>query len=219
MKTSILKLNLLIALVILGFCMGYSQSKTTTPPQAAEAKKPMPRPSPFNPKSKFAPQVQYLMKFSGKWSADAAFTADGKTNTVKYQVIGRAVAEGEGLLVEESFNDSVMGKMRGVNLAAYDSLDGKIHWYSMSNQYAPHEHSGTWLSPDSLYLEHKSVRKGKSYSEKINFAFKGRDEMNLSFVASIDGKESEKVVAKFTRDLPPNAKKPEAPGTEKEKKE
>jgi hypothetical protein len=176
---------------------------------------------PFDAKSRFPAPVQYLMKFSGKWTAKAAFVSNGKTDSIEYTLIGRSIADGNGLLLEESYTDSIRGKMRGTNLAGYDSNDAKIHWYSVDNRGTTHEHTGEWVTADSLTLDHKSVKKGKNYREKINIAFKGRDEFYFAFTSNLDGKE-EKVIAVFTRVMP--AKRPVNPtpdrkSTEPEKKE
>jgi hypothetical protein len=211
----------LSALIVTSLITNVVNAQEKKPPvkpvPGAQARKAPSPVRPGAPLSKFALPVQYLMKFTGRWNSNAAFISDGKTDTVKYQFTARGTAEGYGLLLEESFSDSIKGKMRGVNLAAYDSLDGKIHWYSVTNQDGPHDHTGTWLSPDSLYLEHKSVRKGKTYAEKITFAFKGREELTLVFVATLDGKETQRINAVFQRDMPP-LKKP-TPAPEKEKKD
>jgi hypothetical protein len=208
---------LMIVFCLFGSAANAQEKKTPMKPGTkTQNKKVAPAHTPFNAKARFPLPLQYLIKFSGKWSADAVFVKEGKTYNVKYQVIARAVAEGNGILVEESFNDSTLGNMRGTSLASYDSLDSKVHWYTVSNDGVPHEHTGSWSSPDSFYMEHKSVRKGKTYTEKIHFAFKGRDELSFSFVATLDGKETERATAVFNRQMPPVKKEMNAaPAPEK----
>ncbi len=153
--------------------------------------------------SKVPAPVQNLMKFMGRWVGDIAVVTDGKTNKVEYHLVGRGTAGGYGIYLDESFRDSTLGDLKGSNLVGWDPNDEKIHWYSVDNQGTTHEHTGNWKGSDSLYLDHSSTRKGKAYKEKISLIFKGKEEIQFSLVATLDGKESEKATGVFVREKPP----------------
>lgn len=163
--------------------------------------------------------VKNLMKFNGRWVGNVTIVTEGKTHKVEYRLIGRSTAGGYGLYLDESFRDSLLGDMKASNLVGYDPNDEKIHWYSVDNHGSTHDHTGSWKSPDSLFMEHNGVRKGKSYQEKISVIFKGREEVQLSLVATLDGKESQKISGVFQREKPPVRTKAPAPPVQEEKKE
>ncbi|MES2620806.1 MAG: hypothetical protein V4615_08135 [Bacteroidota bacterium] len=163
--------------------------------------------------------VKNLMKFNGRWVGNVTIVTEGKTHKVEYRLIGRSTAGGYGLYLDESFRDSTLGEMKASNLVGYDPNDEKIHWYSVDNHGSTHDHTGSWKSPDSLFMEHSGVRKGKTYQEKISVIFKGKEEVQLSLVATLDGKESEKISGVFQREKPPVRTKAPAPPVKEEKKE
>mgnify|MGYP001546722830 CR=1 FL=1 len=165
-------------------------------------------------KFKFSVPVQNMMKFFGKWSGEMAIMKEGKSHKVAYQFIGRGAAEGNGVYIEEMYNDSILGKMRGGNLVGYDEADSKIHWFSVDNQNPPREFTGSWEGTDTLIISNKSMSKGKSYSEKIHFIFIGRDELHFSSVTTSEGKETAKASGTFNRDIPKPHKVPDASPTE-----
>ena len=111
-----------------------------------------------------------LMKFSGRWNGDITIIKDGKSHKVNYSMIGRVIAGGKGMYIEEAFSDSVLGDMKGANLVGYSKEDSKVHWYSIDGDGVPHDHVGVWKAPDSLSISHSGMRKGSSYSEKIEFS-------------------------------------------------
>ena len=133
--------------------------------------------------------IQNLMKFLGKWDADATFTIEGKAYKVVHSLNGTKTADGNGLSMEEWFTHPELGSMKGANLAGFDPFDSKIHWFSVDNMGTTHEHIGEWVTPDHLYVEHNGMRDGKNFIEKIDMTFKGADQMDLKLIATLDGKE------------------------------
>jgi hypothetical protein len=143
--------------------------------------------------------VKNLMKFLGKWKADASLIMDGKTYKVDYYVNCKKTADGNGLTADEDFASPDLGTLKGANLAGYDPYDSKIHWFSVDNMGTTHDHVGEWQTPDHLYMEHNSMREGKKFQEKLDFTFNGKDELNFRLVATLDGTEVERGEGVFHR--------------------
>jgi hypothetical protein len=130
--------------------------------------------------------VKNLAKFVGKWESNASLMAEGKTYKVLYKVDCRLIADGNGLYVDEWFSNKELGTLKGSDLFGYDPYDTKIHVYSVDNMGTTHEHTGEWLTPDHLYVEHNSVREGKKYVEKLDFTFAKKDELQFKLVGTLD---------------------------------
>ena len=145
--------------------------------------------------------IQNLMKFLGRWDADATLTLEGKTYKVVYSVNGKKTADGNGLDMDEWFTHADLGTLKGANLAGFNPYDSKIHWFSVDNMGTTHEHIGEWLTPDHLYIEHNSIRDGNNFVEKIDFTFTEKDIMDFKIVATLGGKEIERGEGIFHRKL------------------
>ena len=143
--------------------------------------------------------IQNLMKFLGRWDADATFIIEGKTYKVVHSLNGKKTADGNGLSIDESFTHPELGSLKGANLVGFNPYDSKIHWFSVDNMGTTHEHIGEWLTPDHLYIEHNGIRDGKNFVEKIDLTFKGKDQMDLKLVATLDGKEIERAEGIYHR--------------------
>lgn len=134
-----------------------------------------------------------LMRLEGHWEGQATLVLDGKTYTFPYHFDFKKTAGGSGLLMEEWFNSTELGKLSGTNLIGYNANDDKIHWFSVDNFGTTHDHTGTWKSREHFYMETTETIQKKKYVEKINLIFKGNDTLELSLLATLDGKEYEKV--------------------------
>jgi hypothetical protein len=151
------------------------------------------------------PQVKNLMKFLGRWEANATLTSQGKIYKGLYWVNCKKTADGNGIFAEEGFSNPEMGKMSGADLAGFDPYDSKIKWFSVDNMGTTHEHTGDWESPDHLIIEHYGTRDGKKYIEKIDFTFKTKEVMEFKLSGTLDGVEIEKGEGIFYR-KPANTK-------------
>lgn len=140
-----------------------------------------------------------LMRLEGHWEGQATLVLEGKTYTFPYHADFKKTAEGSGLLMEEWFNSAELGKLTGTNLIGYNANDGKIHWFSVDNFGTTHDHTGTWKGREHFYMETTETMQKKKYVEKINMIFKGNDTLELSLVATLGGKEYEKVSVTFQR--------------------
>lgn len=140
-----------------------------------------------------------LMRFEGDWEGKATLVLEGKTYTFLYHANFKKTADGTGLLMEEWFNSAELGKLMGTNLIGNNANDGKIHWFSVDNFGTTHEHIGIWKSREQFYMETTETIQNKKYVEKINMIFKGNDTLELSLLATLDGKEYEKVSDVFQR--------------------
>jgi len=136
-------------------------------------------------------QVKNLMKFLGRWEANASLTSQGKIYKGSYWVNCKKTADGNGIFAEEGFSNPEMGKMSGADLVGFDPYDSKIKWFSVDNMGTTHEHTGDWESPDHLFIEHDGTRDGKKYVEKIDFTFKTKDVMEFKLTGTLDGVEIE----------------------------
>lgn len=137
-------------------------------------------------------QIKNLMKFLGRWESDVSMTAEGKTYKVHYWVDCKKTADGNGLFADEGFSNNELGTLYGADLVGFDPYTSKIRWFSVDNMGTAHEHIGDWQTPDHLFIEHDGIRDGKKYVEKIDFEFKGDDQLNFKLVGTLDGIESEK---------------------------
>ena len=135
--------------------------------------------------------VQNLMKFLGNWEANAKLTMNGKIYKVFYSVDYKATAGGNGLYADNWFIQSELGTLEGVNLVGFDPNDSKIKWFSIDNKGTTHEHIGEWKTPEHLYIENNGIHDGKKYNERIDFNFKGKNEMDFKLVSTLDGIESQ----------------------------
>ena len=143
-------------------------------------------------KSEKPVEVTNLMKFVGNWQSDASLTSEGKTVTVDYWVNCKKTADGNGIFADEGFSNPEIGTMKGANLAGFDPYDSKVKWFSVDNMGTTHEHTGEWVSPDHLILEHDGMRDGKKYVEKLDFVFSGDDQLDFKLSGTLDGVEVEK---------------------------
>jgi hypothetical protein len=101
--------------------------------------------------------------------------------------------------MEEGFTDPALGTLVGNNLIGYNVHDGKIHWFSVDNFGTAHEHLGNWISEDHFYMEANEIQNKKKFLEKINLKFKGKNEVELTLIASLDGKVFEEIKVDFYR--------------------
>ncbi len=189
MKQSFIKTSTIVILALAALT-AFAQEK----PKPSTVK-PMPR-------QKNPVPVQNLMQFMGRWQAEAVLVIEGKIYKVNYNIAGRTIASGMGLLIDESFTDTALGSMKGTSLVGLNPNDSKIHWYSVDNMGNTHDHSGTWKTPENLVLEFIEMQGGKKYVEKIDFTFKSRNELLFTLLATLDGKEVKKANATFKRDIP-----------------
>ena len=141
-------------------------------------------------KSEKPDAVKNLEKFIGTWDGNATLTIDGVSHKFVYYVNCKMTSGGNGLRVMEWFTDKDLGSMKGDNLAGYNPYDMKIHWFSVDNMGTTHEHTGEWLSPDHLFMEHDGLQNGKSYIEKIDFTFVGKNEMSFKMRSTLDGADA-----------------------------
>ncbi len=169
---------LLAALLLIG--QSFNGTKATSEDPESKDKKP-----------EVPMAVQNLKKFVGDWQAKAKLTMEGKTYTVDYMVSCKETADGNGLYADEWFTDPVLGTMKGTDLVGYDPYDAKIKWYSVDNMGTTNEHVGEWKSPDHLFIVHNGMHKGKKFVDKLDFFFKGDDELEFKGVGTLDGVETQ----------------------------
>ncbi|MCX6221544.1 MAG: hypothetical protein NTZ69_11210 [Bacteroidia bacterium] len=135
--------------------------------------------------------IKNLMKFLGKWEADATFIMEGKTYKVLYLMSCIEAADGNGLYIEEGFTHPDLGVVKGANLVGFDSVDSEIKWFSVDNLGSAHEHIGVWKTPGHLGIEYNGIHDGKKYVEKVDFIFIGKDELDFKLSGTLDGVEIE----------------------------
>jgi len=140
-----------------------------------------------------------LMRFEGHWEGQATLILEGKTYRFLYHADFKKTSGGSGLLMEEWFSLEEIGKLMGTNLIGYNANDGKIHWFSVDNFGTTHDHIGTWKSREHFYMETTETMQNKKYVEMIDMIFKGNDTIEFSLLATLGGKEYEKINATFQR--------------------
>jgi hypothetical protein len=170
MKALFFKISLMTAVLITADMAAYSQAK----------------------KQELPAEVQYLMKFVGRWESQATLTADGKTQRVVYWINCRKTAGGSGIYMDEGFRSTETGTMSGADLAGFDPYDSKIKWFSIDNMGTTHEYIGEWQSPDHLFMEYTGTRDGKKYAERIDFTFKTPDVLEFKMVGTLDDVETDR---------------------------
>jgi hypothetical protein len=201
MKIRLLKISFMAA--IISFVALSAEGQETKPEMPSQEMKPeMSSPaekieSPAMGKAEMPVEVQNLMKFIGRWESEASLTMEGKTYKVMYWVDCKKTADGSGIFADEGFTNPELGTLSGADLAGYDPNDSKVKWFSVDNMGTTHEHIGEWKTPDHLYIEHNGLKNGQKYVEKIDFIFRGNDELDFKLTGTLDGVESEKAEGIF----------------------
>jgi len=142
-----------------------------------------------------------LMRLEGHWEGLANMMLEGKTYQFNYSAEFKKIADGQGLSMEEGFTDPGLGTLKGSNLIGFNANDGKIHWFSVDNFGTAHDHLGYWVSEDHFYMQANELQQKKKFVEKINMRFKGKNQMELTLVASLDGKVFEEIKVDFHRSV------------------
>jgi|WetSurMetagenome_2_1015567.scaffolds.fasta_scaffold871407_1 hypothetical protein len=137
-------------------------------------------------------------KYLGKWHSNVTFKSEGKTENMDYTIEYSSIADGHGVYMEETAK-SPEGLYKCGNMAGYDPYAKKLHWYSVDNMGTAHDHAFSWLAPDHFTLLHKSMRNGKEYTEKVDCRFTSDKSCDMVYVATLGGKETERMEGKFDR--------------------
>ncbi|MFZ0452736.1 MAG: hypothetical protein WCE54_18085 [Ignavibacteriaceae bacterium] len=147
------------------------------------------------------PQAQKnFMQFAGFWKLEnAKFTAGGETMTGTYTFDCSAVNDNTGILAHEKFETKNTGTMLGENLMGYDPNTGLVHLYSTDNMGTAHDHYGSWINPEHLFLQYQGVKDGKIYLEQIDMKFISPDKMELNLTGMLNGKPYSKFSGTFTK--------------------
>lgn len=143
-----------------------------------------------------------LMRLEGSWEGPARMMLEGKNYQFTYTAVFKKAADGMGLTMEEGFTHSELGTLKGSNLIGFNANDGKIHWFSVDNFGTAHDHLGHWISEDHFYMQAGEIQQKKKFVEKINMKFNGKNQLELSLTASLDGKVFEEIRVDFQR-IPP----------------
>jgi hypothetical protein len=151
--------------------------------------------------NKPADPIQKLMRLSGSWVSKCDMMYEGENYDIVYHVVFKPVSDGHGLLGEESFSGPVLGIYHGSSLIGFDPYDRKIHWYTVDNTGTTHDHVGNWTDPDQFEMVHKSTRDKKAYHEKLSIRFTGKDQYEVIFIATLDGKVIETLEGTFKREI------------------
>ena len=144
-------------------------------------------------------QLSYILKLEGNWVSNAAITMGDQTQKTIYYADFEKISDGSGLLMKEWCTIESAGKFTGTDLIGYDPNDGKIHWYTVDNMGTTHEHIGSFSDADHFTMQHKSMRDGKEFIENIVMTFTGKNSLHLEIIATLDGKQEEKIAGDFTR--------------------
>lgn len=129
-----------------------------------------------------------ILPLIGRWQGKASLTMEEKQYSLQYFMDYKTTSNGSGLVMDEWFNSPELGKLAGTNLIGYNANDKQIHWASVDNFGTTHTHTGYWKKPDLLYLEAKEMMGKSKFLEKINIQFLNSDQLNISLVATVDGK-------------------------------
>lgn len=151
--------------------------------------------------------IKNFMRLQGKWDSEATVTINGKTHFISYHIAVRRVADGSGFFMDEWFNDSTLGSMKGANMFGYNAEDKKVHWFSVDNMGTCHEHVGEWKDANHFSMKYDGMSEGKKFSETVEMAFKSDVEMDLKMVRTLDGKEVERDLGTFIKNVPIGIKK------------
>jgi hypothetical protein len=148
---------------------------------------------------KIDPGILNFSRCIGTWHSDFNSTMDGKATVVDYTVTFSSIASGNGIYMEERATSPEMGTYTCGNLIGYDPYGKRLHWFSVDNMGSTHDHSVVWKSPDHFVMSHSSMRNGKKYTEDLDGIIKSDRAMDLTFVAKLDGKVTEKGQGTFER--------------------
>ncbi len=108
------------------------------------------------------------LKVAGKWRFDRAAAGWGLKATLKMEI------EGFGLYEED-------------DLIGFDSSDGMVHLFTLTNTAAVHDHKGNWKNPRTLFLEYTGTQGGKKLTEEIGVKFSGLGQFSIKEIDKLDG--------------------------------
>lgn len=144
------------------------------------------------------PALERLMKLEGHWVGEARMVIEGKGYTVTYHADFRRTKDGSGLTMSEWFDSADLGSFRGENLIGYDPFTKRIRWFSVDNMGTAHEHAGDWTSETRYAMEHRGLRQGRKYLEKVSMEVQG-EALAVRMVGALGGKKTEELSGTFRR--------------------
>jgi hypothetical protein len=144
------------------------------------------------------PALERLMKLEGHWVGDTRAVIEGRSYTVTYHADFRRTKDGSGLEMSEWFDSAELGAFRGENLIGYDPFTRKIRWFSVDNMGTTHEHVGDWTSETRFAMEHRGVRQGRKYVEKLSMDVQG-EAIAVRLVGALGGKKTEELSGTLRR--------------------
>lgn len=146
--------------------------------------------------SQIPTQWSRTLQLTGYWEGPAVLILGGQSFNLTYHTDFKEAVDGNVLTMDEGFADPDLGELKGANLIGLNASDGLIHWFSADNFGTAHEHTGSWITPKHLYIEHQSTVGGQAYFEAINIRLRANDSRALvDLVATLDGDTVEVLTA------------------------
>lgn len=147
------------------------------------------------------PQAQKnLQRFVGNWVCkNISLTIGDKTYGGEYSFNCKTAIDGKGIYAEESYENTDLGKMHGLDMAGYDPNLQNIHWYTIDNQGICHDHIGYWTDKDHFYMEYQGIVEGTVYVEKIYFSFLSDNKVEFKLIGENNGVVTQKGFGEFVK--------------------
>jgi len=131
---------------------------------------------------------QLTQQFVGYWVGAAELDLGGQIFNVTYHTDFISTLDGNGMIMNEWFDDPAIGSLRGANLIGLNATDALVHWFSVDNFGTAHEHTGTWVNPRHFKMVHQSDASGQIFREEIDFRFRGNNtRIEVTLLATLDG--------------------------------
>lgn len=137
---------------------------------------------------KQAKDIQCLV---GEWKGTGTLEAGGDRVPIALSYECKPAAGGFGL----SCGGTITGipeldRYEFVDIWGFDPGDGLVHWYTVTNTGETHDHRGK-LGKDRFKGRFTGKRDGVQMVEDVQFVFKNKETMEVSWVVTIGGKETE----------------------------
>lgn len=131
-------------------------------------------------------EARRLAAFLGRWRVEGFLTAG--EDRVAVSGTWRFTKAVNGWGVSGSLDTEIegMGAFEESELVGFDTVEGKIHLFSM-NKFTIRDHSGGWIDEGKLAVQYDGVHEGTEVTEEITIDFAAPDRIVGTVIERADG--------------------------------
>ena len=132
-------------------------------------------------------QVVPLRFLVGTWRVEGTLATHGSSFALRGTVEFYPAAAGWGILILNKLHIEGLGWYEEVAILGYNSDDGQVHFFSLTNTGAANDHKGSWRDATNLELLYESQQRGRPYREVVLLSVLGPNELTIHEVDTIAG--------------------------------